>query len=228
MSELDPSINPSNLVSEKGIIEDPELAYVGADREDRFRNEHPKKNDEDDYGIRDRAAEVHGEIAMGEEIKSRTEALLPPETEQKLLEEIQRAVETAFHDRLDYIRHQAIEEANNVANELIEQLEKIGIHSIETNSPVTNIHLGGMEDEHIDIVTEQSGVKDEDVQKDVRERAKGNPGSARVLAELSLRGPEIYNVVAPMLGSGADIWLKYKDECRENMDDLIEKYSPDK
>lgn len=64
----------------------------------------------------------------------------------------------------------------------------------------------------------------EDVQKDIRERAKGNPGAAEVLEQLASRGAETYSRVAPNLGTGYEIWIKYKDECGKNLDKMIKRY----
>lgn len=68
-----------------------------------------------------------------------------------------------------------------------------------------------------------------DTKKDIISRSKGsdggiNPGALRVLHDLAQKGPEIYQAVAPQLGTGSEIWLKYKDECGEDLDTLIEKY----
>ena len=64
-----------------------------------------------------------------------------------------------------------------------------------------------------------------DHMQDIMNRCEGNPGALRVLADiLKEKGPEVYVKVAPNLGKGSEIWLKYKDECGEDLDALIEKY----
>lgn len=61
--------------------------------------------------------------------------------------------------------------------------------------------------------------------KDILDRCEGNPGVMNVLADiLQKKGPEVYHKVAPNLGKGSEIWLKYKDECGQNLDVMIEKY----
>ena len=76
---------------------------------------------------------------------------------------------------------------------------------------------------------ENMGNKPEQEQKDymqdIMDRCEGNPGALRVLDDiLKEKGPEMYDKVAPNLGQGSEIWLKYKDECGEDLDALIEKY----
>lgn len=60
----------------------------------------------------------------------------------------------------------------------------------------------------------------------LEERAQGNPGAMVVLIRLAtLFGQDVYKKVAPKLGRGSEIWIKFKDECGENMNLLVEKYS---
>ena len=67
--------------------------------------------------------------------------------------------------------------------------------------------------------------KQSDHMQDIMDRCEGNPGALRVLADiLKEKGPEVYGKVAHNLGKGSEIWLKYKDECGEDLDALIEKY----
>jgi hypothetical protein len=89
---------------------------------------------------------------------------------------------------------------------------------------IKSIELGPMGDEHIDAISKDAGAESENVQKNIRERAQGNPGASNVLGQLAARGAEIYNTVAPNLGTSSEIWEKYSDECDENLDALIEKY----
>lgn len=71
---------------------------------------------------------------------------------------------------------------------------------------------------------QESGEK-KDYMQDIIDRCEGNPGGMRVLADLLReKGPEAYEKIAPNLGKGPEIWLKYKDECGEDLDALIEKY----
>jgi hypothetical protein len=85
--------------------------------------------------------------------------------------------------------------------------------------------MGTMDSEYIDTISKDAGAEDEDMQKDIRERAQGNPGASNVLGQLSSRGAEVYNAVAHNLGNGSEIYSKYSDECKKNLDILIEKYS---
>ena len=89
---------------------------------------------------------------------------------------------------------------------------------------MSNVELGPLEDEPNDEIAKDQGVESEDIQKDIRERAQGNPGATNVLNQLASRGAEVYNAVAPNLGPGYEIWLKYRDECKEDLDAMIEKY----
>ena len=86
------------------------------------------------------------------------------------------------------------------------------------------IELGPMGDEYIDAISKEAGANSEDIQKDIRERAQGNPGASNVLGQLAAKGAEVYNTVAPNLGTGSEIWEKYSDECGKNLNTLIEKY----
>ena len=86
------------------------------------------------------------------------------------------------------------------------------------------MEMGPMKDDHINEISKNAGAESMDVQKDILERAKGNPGAARILGQLASKGEEIYSKVAPNLGNGSEIWLKYKDECGEDLDAMIEKY----
>jgi len=86
------------------------------------------------------------------------------------------------------------------------------------------MELKSMDGEDIDAISKNAGAESEDVQKDIREKAKGNPGSSSVLGQLATKGAEIYNTVAPNLGTGSEIWKKYSDECDKNLDTLIKKY----
>lgn len=90
---------------------------------------------------------------------------------------------------------------------------------------IKGMELGPMEDEYIDGISKQAGAENMDVQKDIRERAEGNPGAANVLGQLAARGAEIYGKVAPNLGTSSKIWEKYKEECGQDLDAMIEKYS---
>lgn len=64
------------------------------------------------------------------------------------------------------------------------------------------------------------------LENDIRQRALGNRGAASVLGQLAGMGEEVYNKIAPELGFGSEIWVKYNDECGQSMDKLKEKYSP--
>lgn len=55
-------------------------------------------------------------------------------------------------------------------------------------------------------------------------QSQGNPGAIRVLAGLLQRGIKIFDAVSKNLGKGSEIWVKYKDECGEDLDRLIEVY----
>ena len=67
--------------------------------------------------------------------------------------------------------------------------------------------------------------KTPDCMQDILDRCEGNPGAMRVLADiLKEKGPDVYGKVAPNLGKGSEIWLKYKDECGQDSDAMIEKY----
>ena len=85
--------------------------------------------------------------------------------------------------------------------------------------------MGPMGDQDINKIAGDAGAESLDIQKDIRDRAKGNPGVANVLGQLASRGEEIYNKVAPKLGTGGEVWEKYKDECREDLDTLIKNYT---
>ncbi|MDO8676350.1 MAG: hypothetical protein Q7K16_01725 [Candidatus Azambacteria bacterium] len=89
---------------------------------------------------------------------------------------------------------------------------------------IKNMELGPMGDEHIDAISKNAGAENMDVQKDIRDRAQGNPGAANILGQLAARGAEIYSKVAPNLGTSSEIWEKYKDECGQDLDAMIEKY----
>ena len=75
--------------------------------------------------------------------------------------------------------------------------------------------------------TERDIQKDFDDYKDrIFEQGDGNPGGQRVLMELLReKGPQIFDQVAPNLGKGGEIWNKYNDECGEDLDLLVERYS---
>jgi len=61
--------------------------------------------------------------------------------------------------------------------------------------------------------------------QDIKDRGKGNPGAMQVLSRiLKEKGPDVYNKVVPNLGLGYEIWIKFKDECGQNLDTLIERY----
>lgn len=55
--------------------------------------------------------------------------------------------------------------------------------------------------------------------------AEGNPGAIRVLCELLAEGSHVFDRVAPNLGTGSEIWEKYKDNCGEEISNLIARYS---
>lgn len=65
---------------------------------------------------------------------------------------------------------------------------------------------------------------DEETTQDIIERCKGNPAALRALADLAQRGKEIYDKVAPNLGEGVEVAIKFQLECNFNLDQLIEKY----
>ncbi|MBI3305517.1 hypothetical protein HYZ82_00060 [Candidatus Nomurabacteria bacterium] len=72
--------------------------------------------------------------------------------------------------------------------------------------------------------TQEDGAGvDSQIEKDVTERSKGNPGAMFVLSELTNKGSEIYNSVAPNLGTGPEVFEKF-EECGKNFDALIEKF----
>lgn len=60
--------------------------------------------------------------------------------------------------------------------------------------------------------------------EDAITRADGNPSALNVLTSLKLRGDDVYNRVAPHLGTGEDIAIKYQIECEFDLDKLIKKY----
>jgi hypothetical protein len=67
--------------------------------------------------------------------------------------------------------------------------------------------------------------KRENCKQDITDRCEGNRGVLKILSTLLRdKGPDVYEKVAPNLGRGGDVWLKYKDECGEDLDTLIEKY----
>ena len=86
-----------------------------------------------------------------------------------------------------------------------------------------NMESGPMQDDN-GKETKSAGTESIDIQNDIIERAKGNPESVDVLDQLASRGAEIYNTIAPKLGVGTEIWLKYRDECGKNLDVMIKKY----
>ena len=73
------------------------------------------------------------------------------------------------------------------------------------------------------MATENKG--EGDYLEDIMLRSEGNHGAKKVLNDIYKKeGSDIYDMVAPNLGKGSEIWLKYKDECREDLEALIEKY----
>ena len=68
----------------------------------------------------------------------------------------------------------------------------------------------------------------EDIKKDIASRSNGNPGAVTVLANLYKKDPELYTAIAPKLGTGTEVWNKYRDECGGDLNALIEKYKPEK
>ena len=87
-----------------------------------------------------------------------------------------------------------------------------------------SFEMGPVGDNIINKISEDAGIESVDILSDIKERSKGNIGASRVLSDLAFKGAEIYNKVAPNLGSGSEIWLKYSDDCNSNLDALIEKY----
>jgi hypothetical protein len=58
-------------------------------------------------------------------------------------------------------------------------------------------------------------------------QANGNSGAKAVLSQLLEEcGQEVFDTVAPQLGTGFQIWVKFKDECNEDVKLLVEKYMP--
>ena len=74
-------------------------------------------------------------------------------------------------------------------------------------------------------VNTKSSTEDAETRADILNRSKGNAGAMRILVELLSKGGEVYKKVASNLGEGSQIWEKFKDECGENLDLLIQKYS---
>lgn len=72
-------------------------------------------------------------------------------------------------------------------------------------------------------IAEQNGSPEE-LKQDVVRRSEGNPGAIRVLSMLAAKGAQVYYAVAPNLGGRVEIWTKFQDECRGDLDELIEKY----
>jgi len=61
-----------------------------------------------------------------------------------------------------------------------------------------------------------------DVQADIGKRAEGNRGTLSLLCAIYDKvGEEKYKKIAPQLGTGPQIWFKYRDECNEDLDLLI-------
>lgn len=64
-----------------------------------------------------------------------------------------------------------------------------------------------------------------DLEQDIVNRGEGNPGAVTVLARiLREHGPLMYTRVAPNLGRGPDIWIKFKNECDKDLDELVKRY----
>jgi len=64
-----------------------------------------------------------------------------------------------------------------------------------------------------------------DIKEDIVSRSKNVPGASKVLKTIYENlGEEVYKILAPKLGEGADIWIKYKDECGGDLGDLVLKY----
>lgn len=77
----------------------------------------------------------------------------------------------------------------------------------------------------VNIEKQASTAGDAVIKKSILEQSQGNPGAMRVLMELyKTKGAEVFLRVAPYIGKGPEIWEKFKDECGENLDALIQKY----
>ena len=67
---------------------------------------------------------------------------------------------------------------------------------------------------------------------DAKQRDGGNMGAMTVLGQLIEEGPETYSLIAPKLGTGAEVWDRFKEAGR-TIQGLIERtkasmLSPDK
>lgn len=65
---------------------------------------------------------------------------------------------------------------------------------------------------------------DPDYEDKIYFQANGNLGAAVVLRQLYDRGTKVFDAVSPNLGSGIQVWDKYKN-CRDNLDAVIAQYS---
>lgn len=125
MSELDPSIDPKQLVNQDtGQIEDKTLAEVGAYAENTRRDD--LKNDSRTFqiGAPERLGNQAGADAMVSEVSQRAEKLLSPKVSAELRKKVMDAAEEAFFRELETIEQRFIEDANAKAEELIRKLEQ--------------------------------------------------------------------------------------------------------
>lgn len=126
MSELDPSIDPKQLVNQDtGQVEDKTLAEVGAYAENAKRD---YLNDSETQIVGNNTlegiADKEGTGAMISEVSQRAEKLLSPEVSAELKDKVKAAAEQAFLRELQQIEQRFIEDANAKAEELIRKLEQ--------------------------------------------------------------------------------------------------------
>ena len=89
---------------------------------------------------------------------------------------------------------------------------------------VESMTLGKMPDSDIRLIITADG--NTPVYADlITKQADGNPGAANVLKQLLEEGSQVFDRVAPNLGTGNQVWEKYKDECRQSLPELINRYS---
>ena len=76
-----------------------------------------------------------------------------------------------------------------------------------------------------EVITRSAKVDDAAYQAKITSQAQGNLGAKRVLKELLAEGQDVFDRVAPKLGSGHLIWEKYRNHCGEDISKLIATYA---